>query len=165
MKRISTVLCLILMAFCSIHAINVVPLPYYAKQTGNSFTLEKQLNYEELIAAGNYSQIKSFHIGLRNQNKEFDRLCQKQGFFKQDIGEQGYELLIDKNKIILTANTPQGLFYGRQTLIQLIRGSKGNKLEGWHIIDKPALEYRGVMDDISRGPVPSKEYMKYQIRR
>lgn len=165
MKRISIALCSILMVFCSIHAINVVPLPYYAKQTGSSFTMDKQLNYEELIAAENYSQIKSLHIGLKNQNKKFDILCEKQGFFKQDIGEQGYELLIDKNKIILSANTPQGLFYGRQTLIQLIRGSKGNKLEGWHIIDKPVLKYRGVMDDISRGPVPNKEFMKYQIRR
>lgn len=165
MKRISTILYLVLIAICSMQAINVVPLPYYAKQTGKSFSMEKDLNYEELIIAEKYSQIKSLYIGLKNQDQEFNALCEKSCFYKQDLGEQGYELLIDKNKIILTANTPQGLFYGKQTLIQLIRGSKNNKLEGWHIIDKPALKYRGVMDDISRGPVPSKEYMKYQIRR
>lgn len=165
MKRMSILLFLLLITFCTIQAIDVVPLPYYARPTGTSFSLEKRLNYEELIDAEKYSQLKSLHVGLKDRNKAFDALCRKQGFFKQDVGEQGYELLINKNQILLAANTPQGLFYGKQTLLQLIRGSKHGKLEGWHIIDKPALNYRGVMDDISRGPIPNKEYMKYQIRR
>jgi hypothetical protein len=166
MKRPLTIFFFIGMVCCPIYAVNIVPLPYYVKLTGKNFTLQKDINYEKIISEEEYPQLKSFYIGICNQNKTFDAFCQKIGFYQQDIGKEGYELLIDNNKIVLAANTPQGLFYGKQSLIQLIRGSaKNNQMQGLHIIDKPALKYRGVMDDISRGPVPDKEYMKYQIRR
>lgn len=165
MKRtVNTLLLLIAMSY-HLFAVGIVPLPYYAKTNGKSFTLQKGIDYEKIIIENEKSEIKSLYIGIRNEDKAFDALCTKAGFFKQEIGDQGYELLIDNDKIILAANTPQGIFYGKQSLIQLIRGTKNNKLAGIHIIDKPALKYRGLMDDISRGPVPSKEYMMYQIRR
>ena len=36
------------------------------------------------------------------------------------IGDEGYTLKVIPRKIILSANTPQGLFYGIQTLMQLL---------------------------------------------
>lgn len=165
MKRITTIFLLIVVACCSLQAVDIVPLPYSVKLTGKTFVLQNNIDYERQLLEEEIPNIKSVHIGIQNTNKEFDDLCRKSGFFKQDIGDEGYELLIDNTKIVLTANTPQGIFYGKQSLIQLIRSAENNKLRGVHIIDKPALKYRGIMDDISRGPVPSKEYMKYQIRR
>lgn len=164
MKKIVST-CLFILCLCiNCLAVDIVPLPYKVKTTDRRFTLQKGINYEELLKSDD-SQIKSFQIALRNQSVEFDKLCSSLNFFSEDLGDEGYELLIDNKKVVLAANTPQGLFYGKQSLIQLIRSAENNQLQGMHIVDKPALKYRGVMDDISRGPVPSNEYMKYQIRR
>jgi len=146
----------------NLSAVDIVPLPYKVKTTNKKFSLEKGVDYEKLLKEKDAS-IKSFQMDIRGG--DLDGLFQKLGFFKEELGDEGYELLIDNNQVVLAANTAQGLFYGKQSLIQLIRGAKNNKLQGLHIIDKPAVKYRGVMDDISRGPVPTLDYMKYQIRR
>lgn len=162
MKRILSICLLIAVSVFNLSAVDIVPLPYKVTTTNKKFSLEKGIDYEKLLMEKN-ATIKSFQMGIRGE--KLDGLFQKIGFFKEELGDEGYELLIDNKQVILAANTPQGLFYGKQTLIQLVRGAKNNKLQGLHIIDKPAVKYRGVMDDISRGPVPTLEYMKYQIRR
>ena len=83
----------------------------------------------------------------------------------QKIGDQGYWLKINKNNIQVIANTERGLFYGIQTLRQLIKTAGNGKLPALEIIDWPALEYRGWMDDISRGPIPTVAYVKEAIHK
>jgi len=165
MKRKLSIILIISIYCFSLIAVNIVPLPHYFKNTGKYYQLEKGIDYEKVLTEGEYSQIKTLHIGIKGQDSRFDDYCAKQGFFKKEIGDEGYELLVTNGKIVLSANTPQGIFYGKQSLIQLVRNTENNRIPGVHIIDKPTLKYRGVMDDISRGPVPSKEYMKYQLRR
>lgn len=93
---------------------------------------------------------------LENQNMEIDK----------SLGEEGYKLLIDSEQIIIAASHQQGLFYGIQTLKQMIRGTLGKDyLPGVMITDWPAFKYRAVSDDVSRGPLPTMDYMKYQVRR
>ena len=77
------------------------------------------------------------------------------------IGEQGYLLFSDKSHLIVAANSGQGLFYGVQTLRQLLR-PEGKKLicPAVAIRDWPNLDWRGAQDDISRGAVPSPEFIK-----
>ncbi len=105
-------------------------------------------------------------IGIPDKNDWFKQMCEKNQLLKKgDLGQQGYELKIDRNQIILAAKTTQGLFYGVQSLKQLIRGAENNALTCLIIHDVPAFKYRAVMDDISRGPVPSTAFLKYQIRR
>lgn len=162
MKRIVSICLLMVIVTANLFAVDIVPLPYKVKTTNKKFSLEKGIDYEKLLMQKDVS-IQSFQMGIRGGS--LDALFQKLGFFKEELGDEGYELFIDNNKVVLAANTPQGLFYGKQSLIQLIRGAKKGKLQGVHIIDKPAVKYRGVMDDISRGPVPTLDYMKYQIRR
>jgi hypothetical protein len=69
------------------------------------------------------------------------------------IGEQGYLLFADKSHLVVAANSGQGLFYGVQTLRQLLR-QDGKRLlcPAIAIRDWPGLEWRGVQDNISRGP-------------
>ena len=82
---------------------------------------------------------------------------------------QEYEIDIFSNRIYVKAPTPQGLFYGAQSLKQLIRHqliTENNlNIPCYSIYDYPSLEYRGWMDDISRGPIPTKEFIKEEIRR
>lgn len=106
-------------------------------------------------------------IGIPSKNKNFRKICETVKLIPgKDIGEEGYLILIENNRIVLSANSNKGLFYGIQTLKQLIKGSVETKsIPNIWIKDYPSFEFRGVMDDISRGPIPTIEFMKSQIRR
>jgi hypothetical protein len=82
-----------------------------------------------------------------------------------NFSDQGYLLYADKSRIVVAGKTGQGLFYGVQTLRQLLH-SKGSTLQcpAASIRDWPSMEWRGVHDDISRGPIPTLDYTKKQIR-
>ena len=84
---------------------------------------------------------------------------------EENFSEQGYLLYADKARIVVAGKTGQGLFYGVQTLRQLLR-PKGSGFEcpEVSIRDWPSMQWRGVHDDISRGPMPTMEYTKKQIR-
>ena len=82
------------------------------------------------------------------------------------LNDEGYVLEANPERIIVAARTGEGVFYGAQTLRQLIhRGAPGQaNVPAVAIKDWPAMRWRGVHDDISRGPVPTLDYMKKQIR-
>ena len=85
----------------------------------------------------------------------------------QRFAEEGYVLEVTPRRIRISGSTEAGIFYGIQTLRQLIRpqqGSKGFRVPALKITDWPAMRWRGVHDDISRGPIPTMDYMKRQIR-
>jgi hexosaminidase len=129
----------------------------------NQLNEELQTNFNTIFEKSNQADLL---IGIPDKNKYFKKICIQNGLLKTDnLGNQGYELKIDSKQIIITANTSQGLFYGIQSLKQLIRGAQKKQLNCLSIHDVPAFIYRGVMDDISRGPIPSSEFLRYQIRR
>ncbi len=79
--------------------------------------------------------------------------------------EEGYALVTGQGSATIIASAPSGIFYGVQTLGQLIDGRGGSaRLRGAAIRDWPAMRYRGFHDDLSRGPVPTLEFQKKQIR-
>jgi hypothetical protein len=69
-------------------------------------------------------------------------------------GPQSYTLRITPARAVIAATTEAGLFYGVQTLRQLVR-TQGRRLPALAIADRPALPHRGVMLDVSRGKVPT----------
>ena len=85
--------------------------------------------------------------------------------FDEPMRAEGYMLLTENHEAFVIAHTAEGVFYGAQTLKQLIKTSEANPLlSGCTIRDWPAMRYRGVDDDLSRGPVPTLEFQKQQIR-
>lgn len=82
------------------------------------------------------------------------------------LGSEGYLLSISPGGIEVTAPAAAGIFYGVQTLKQLVRGSlrPDTSLACLRIVDTPVLRYRGWQDDISRGPIPTLEYLKKEVR-
>jgi len=71
------------------------------------------------------------------------------------VGEDGYLLFSDKSHLIVAANTGQGLFYGVQTLRQLLRpAGKGLICPAVGIRDWPSLERHDGQGDLSRGAPP-----------
>lgn len=104
-------------------------------------------------------------ILARLQDKNLRDFLESKGLKSESIGEQGYLLMSDTSHLIVAANTGQGLFYGVQTLRQLLHSEgKAMVCPAVLIRDWPSMEWRGVQDDISRGPIPTEEYMKKQIR-
>lgn len=73
-----------------------------------------------------------------------------------------YILWIKPDEIVIAGYTPAGTFYGVQTLRQIIRQS--SSLPCLQISDWAALQYRGWQDDVSRGPIPTLDYLKKQVR-
>jgi hexosaminidase len=75
------------------------------------------------------------------------------------LGTEGYKLSVTPNGIILSANKPAGLFYGVQTMLQLLpKEIESKKLEkniAWtipaiEIADYPRFGWRGLMFDVVR---------------
>jgi hexosaminidase len=78
---------------------------------------------------------------------------------------EGYVLVTGQHDAWVIGHTAAGVFYGAQTLAQLVTpGGEGPILRGAAIRDWPAMRWRGVHDDLSRGPVPTLEFQKQQIR-
>lgn len=76
------------------------------------------------------------------------------------LGEEGYTLNSSPKGVVITANKPAGLFYGMQTLLQLLPKEIENPtavqaprtwtLPAVSIVDYPRFGWRGVMLDVSR---------------
>jgi hypothetical protein len=79
--------------------------------------------------------------------------------------DEGYILICDEGTLYDVAATSAGIFYGVQTIKQLIAGrGKQALLHKVVVRDWPAMKYRGQDDDLSRGPFPTLDYQKKQIR-
>jgi hexosaminidase len=83
----------------------------------------------------------------------------------QVIGEDGYLLFSDRSHLIVAANSGQGLFYGVQTLRQLLRpAGKGLICPAVGIRDWPSLQRSDAQENLSgqeqpemaRGEVPPR---------
>ncbi|MEO3406681.1 family 20 glycosylhydrolase [Mucilaginibacter sp. CAU 1740] len=65
--------------------------------------------------------------------------------------KEGYSLTVKHNKITITGHDEAGVFYGLQSLVQLLKVSKGKlTIEGYSITDHPRFAYRGMHLDVSR---------------
>ncbi len=81
------------------------------------------------------------------------------------LDEEGYVLVVTSSDAVVAGASPAGVFYGLQTLKQLVRGDSADAfIPGIKIVDWPAMRWRAVSDDISRGPVPTSDYIKRQLR-
>lgn len=100
----------------------------------------------------------------RLQDARVRRFLERNGLQADEVvGENGYLLFSDNSHLIVAANTGQGLFYGVQTLRQLLRADgKGLMCPAVGIRDWPGLERHGVESDLSRGVAP--EALKNMFR-
>lgn len=76
------------------------------------------------------------------------------------LKEEAYHIEVNEENVLLTANTPHGIFNGLQTLTQLARN--GVFIAGGSITDWPAFSWRGYMIDVGRNYM-SVERLKQQI--
>ena len=76
-------------------------------------------------------------------------------------GEEAYRLEVTPKAITIRASGDAGLFYGAETLWQLVASAKGGRIAAVRIEDQPAFAWRGVMLDSARHfqPVPYVEQL------
>jgi hypothetical protein len=79
---------------------------------------------------------------------------------------EGYVIIPDGKGLAITAASAEGVFYALQTVKQLVDAGPGRAavLHTATIRDWPAMKYRGLDDDLSRGPVTTLEFQKKLIR-
>ncbi|MBC7236992.1 MAG: family 20 glycosylhydrolase [Chloroflexi bacterium] len=82
----------------------------------------------------------------------------------RDHGDQAYRVDIEPRGVVAVAASAVGLHYGVQTLRQVAR-TAGPIWPACRILDWPALRYRGLMLDVSRGKVPTLETLKLLVDR
>src|SRR5439155_8859346 len=82
--------------------------------------------------------------------------------------DEGYALLTEGSApahLTVIGATSAGVFYGVQTVKQLIDGDGATAtVHRVRVRDWPAMRYRGLHDDLSRGPIPTLEFQKNLIR-
>ncbi|MGD0446079.1 MAG: glycoside hydrolase family 20 zincin-like fold domain-containing protein [Edaphobacter sp.] len=85
--------------------------------------------------------------------------------FSDEMKPEGYMIHTTSAGLTVTGDTAEGVFYGVQTVKQLIVGDGSLAvLHGATIRDWPAMKYRGLDDDLSRGPITTLEFEKHMIR-
>ncbi len=185
MHRFRTILLLTLLSACHLQAqdIPVLPLPQHT-ETGNQLLhLSTRLEFTGIGKASedrlqqHWKNFKATYaivdstprtaiatqLGLLGNNREFDQVvAQLAKPWIDKIGKEGYVLILQGKQRMLAANTETGLFYGLQTLKQLLRGNYNREIL---IADWPSFDYRVMYDDISRGPISTVAYVKKQIER
>ena len=86
------------------------------------------------------------------------------------LGDEGYTLEISARQILIIAEQPAGLFYGIQTLLQLLPASIFSKTEvkdiNWKvpcltIKDYPRFKWRGLLIDPARHFIPVNDVKKF----
>jgi hypothetical protein len=85
--------------------------------------------------------------------------------FDAVMESEGYVLIVGARDATIVGSTGAGVFYGVQTFKQLLPlPGAARVLPTGTARDWPAMKYRGIDDDLSRGPFPTLEFQKHQIR-
>ncbi len=79
----------------------------------------------------------------------------------KDLGAEGYCLIVDPAGVHIQAGNPAGLFYGFQTLRQMLCGAVEKQLPFVQIKDIPCYSWRGMHLDVSRHFYPKEAVEKY----
>lgn len=117
--------------------IQLIPEPFEMTQSDGMFKVSQAM----LVGAGSASDKVNFRVDPN----------------ATDIPDEGYQLEIDEAGVRLVAKTETGLFYGKQTLLQLLTP---NGLPYVKINDHPRFPYRGLHLDVSRHFFDKEEVKK-----
>ncbi len=166
--------------------INIVPKPQHVLMLDGSLSITTNLDIEqdeqitnELITNQIKDEFNFVYGTISNSNRLkiklqiLDKTNDFLNYFEIDdnefvnkINDEGYVLRISNGKIDIAGKTERGVFYAVQSLKQILRSNRASEsIPNCLIIDYSNLWFRSISDDISRGPIPTMEYLKYQIRR
>ena len=157
--------------------INLIPQPVEMQQSAGSFTLSKAttISFNKPEAR----KVADMLTQKLNTSTGFSLAAQqgKSGMIQLNLndapntqlGNEGYVLEATTKGVVITANQAGGLFYGMQTLVQLLPKeieSKKVATANWaipsvKITDYPRFGWRGIMLDVSRNFFKKEDVKTY----
>ena len=162
-KILSLVFVMGVLNFASAQNINIIPEPYQLTKLQGTYTLPKIITINAPSTANAIATTlsdklktttgKAVVISKNKPNIDIQIINDA------NLGTEGYTLEVNEKGIQLKANTNAGLFFGWQTIQQLLPAAiYSNTLQAntnWtipyvSIVDKPRFGWRGLMLDVSR---------------
>lgn len=156
--------------------INVIPTPVSLVQNEGSFKLSKNTAFSastpEAKTIAEYFAAKmnlatGYQVTVTDQKSSNSISLVIDDAL--DINNEGYTLEVTTSGAVVKAKTPQGLFYGMQTFMQLLPAEIESPVVvngiAWivpcvSVKDEPRFEYRGVMLDPCRHFIPVENLKK-----
>jgi hexosaminidase len=148
-------------------AISIIPEPVSIKQGTGFYKLPDLIS----VSIPDLPELKTTKAGILGKlaatgkkvtltkNKTASIRFELTKIHEPELRDEGYQLSIRSTGIVITANKPAGLFYGAQTLWQLLPPEIENKMKvsgvNWRapvleIKDYPRFAWRGLMFDVAR---------------
>ncbi len=135
--------------------LNVIPQPNHVELQNGTFKLSSSLSTaitgfktipKTLDQFAKQVLAQSKWKGVANKNQKLSlKLTSNAG-----IAAEGYHLNINSNGIQILSSDERGIFYGLQTLSQIIAGAKNGVVPFVKIKDAPRYKHRGLMLDVGR---------------
>ncbi len=161
--------------------VSIIPKPVQLIQNPGGFHIDEntsvrfagtELNQTALLLVSHLNHLAGFGLKaekaqLPDKNSIFLRIDSS---LISHLGEEGYHFHSDKDKIEITAADPAGIFYGVQTLYQLLPVTylkhEAQKAGHWvipavEVTDYPRFSWRGMHLDVSRHFFPVEFIKKY----
>ncbi|MBK9391804.1 MAG: family 20 glycosylhydrolase [Bacteroidetes bacterium] len=139
--------------------LNVIPCPREVNIKGADFVISNHLS---IVLDKGYSQADRFAAdelikdlknewnitaGINSQGSTPSIILKRERKNKI-LREQGYQIRVTENEVVLIAKDEAGLFYAIQTLLQLIKPEgNGYKIKGMQITDWPDIKQRAIHYD------------------
>ena len=163
------VLLMVVMAGCGknaeISSYSIIPEPVFVNTKEGTFTFDKKTKIYFENLGQNSETAKYINKSLRKHHIRTSLIGQSDHncivfslntTTNTEIGDEGYLLEVRTDGIYVSANTETGLFYGYQTLLQMLPEDIAAKrysrisLPCCTILDYPAFAWRGSHLDVSR---------------
>ena len=185
MKRI--LLSSILIAFCvttfsqdNTIAEKLMPLPVSLKSGSGNFVVNSKTSVHILSSDASVNRVANYlsqklkttglTIPVIKTSSKAGNSISLSLINNTSLGDEGYKLDVSTNNVTISANKPAGLFYGMQTLIQLLPKEIEDKdvvkdiawkIPSCSITDYPRFGWRGLMFDVARHFFTKDEVKKY----
>ncbi len=158
--------------------INIVPQPNHIENGEGNFILNQSTQW--VIADEDLKPVVDFYAGKLKQSTGFDfgyaaEKPSKNYIFVQldqsiTVNDEGYLIAVSKDGVEVRAKAAQGIFYGLQTVLQLLPAEVESSLlvknVTWsipvvEILDEPRFSWRGMHLDVCRHFLPVENIKKH----
>ena len=149
--------------------IDVIPMPRSVEYHSGNFTISPETKFYTNLSAESRQALTDYLEGTSLSSVSFAESATGNNGIELNLcdssivtGNEAYRIEIDKKGVRLSANTETGIFYGLQTLLQLLNNGDNKTLPALTINDSPRFPYRGLHLDVSRHFF-DKEFVKKQL--
>lgn len=158
------------------NTLSVIPMPQSVASQKGWFSFKGEIQVfgslpgEDATILGDYLKAMSYkwNMNLEGSNADIAHPADGKALFLKILpdsafntaSKETYSLRVTPTAVYINALSGAGLFYGLQTLFQMV--TKDGKVKACTIEDSPRFSYRGVMLDVSRHFF-TKEFVKKQM--